>query len=134
MKHALRAAALSLAFAAPAAAGGLQPDDEVILLDEWREMTEGRIVWYTLRGGHWGKEYFHRGRDSATFVSAQGECVTAPWTYAEGIFCFAYTGMDCFRHVRRDGQLLAIPLSSGETQVIERITDGALSCEPPLSS
>jgi hypothetical protein len=42
--------------------------------------------------------------------------------------------MDCFRHIRRGDTLLAVPLSDGATQVIEKITDGPLSCEPPLSS
>jgi hypothetical protein len=129
------AAALLLACAAPATqAGEILPGDHQIGLEEWREMTEGRTVWYTLDGRQWGREYFHPGTDSATFVSADGDCATAPWVYADGVFCFAYTGMDCFRHIRRDGQLLAVPLSNGATQVIEKITDGPLSCEPPLSS
>ena len=134
MKSLLRAAALLplLTLAAPAA--DLQPGDEEIPLSEWREMTEGRTVWYSLNGVHWGKEYFHPGGASATFVGAEGMCATAPWAYADGLYCFSYTGMDCFRHVRRDGQLFALPLSDGAAQQIERITDGPLSCEPPLSS
>jgi hypothetical protein len=110
----LRAASLFLVMAAATAgAGALQPGDHEIGLEEWREMTDGRTVWYSLNGQHWGREYFHPGGSSATFISADGECVTAPWAYADGIFCFSYSGMDCFRHIRRDGPL---------------------SCEPPLSS
>lgn len=135
MPRALFAAALLLACATHATqAGEILPGDHQIDLDEWREMTDGRTVWYTLDGQHWGREYFHPGTDSATFVSANGDCATAPWVYADGVFCFAYTGMDCFRHIRRGDQLLAVPLSDGATQVIEKITDGPLSCEPPLSS
>lgn len=135
MHRALAASALVLALTVAAAqAGDILPGDQEIGLAEWREMTEGRTVWYTLDGRHWGREYFHPGTDSATFVSAEGDCATAPWVYAEGVFCFAYTGMDCFRHIRRGDQLLAVPLSDGVTQVIDKITDGPLSCEPPLSS
>jgi len=135
VRNPLRTAiAITIAAAAAAAAGEILPGDQEITVEEWREMTEGRTVWYTLDGAHWGREYFHPGRDSATFVSADGDCATAPWVYADGVFCFAYTGMDCFRHIRRDGVLLAVPLSDGATQVIEKITDGPLSCEPPLSS
>lgn len=132
MRHRL-IAALALA-AAPALAAGPQPDDVPIPLEEWRAMTEGRTVWYALRGEHWGKEYFHPGKDSATFLAASGECVTAPWAYAEGLYCFAYSGMHCFRHVRRDGEIVVIPLGEGEEQRVEKIDDTPVSCEPPLSS
>ena len=129
------ALALLVAFVAPVAATELQPGDTPIPLAEWRQLTEGRVVWYSLDGRHWGREYFHRGRDVATFVAADGTCMTAPWVEAEGIYCFAYSGMDCFRHIRRDGQMMAVPLSDGDAQTIDRITDdGPLSCEPPLSS
>ncbi|TVQ52673.1 MAG: hypothetical protein EA355_14705 [Rhodobacteraceae bacterium] len=112
----------------------VQTEEEVIGLDEWRAMTEGRTVWYSLRGRHWGKEHFHRGRDEATFMTPQGECMTAPWMHNDGVFCFAYGGLHCFRHVRRDGELFAIPTAGGEEQRIVRIDDTPLSCEAPLSS
>ena len=115
-------------------AGELASGDQVIGVEEWRQMTQGRTVHYSLGGRHWGREYFHPDRDSATFLSADGDCVTAPWVHADGVFCFAYTGMDCFRHVRRGDRLLALPLGDGAEQVIERITAEPLSCEPPLSS
>jgi hypothetical protein len=122
-------------WATPAAATDAQPGDAPIPLEEWRALTTGRTVWYSLNGRHWGKEYFHPGRDSATFVTADGDCVTAPWIYADGLYCFAYAGMDCFRHVRRGETMLAIPYEpGGQEQVIERITDTPLSCEAPLSS
>ena len=125
----------ALTLAAPVAATELMPGDETIPVAEWRRLTEGRVVWYSLDGRHWGREYFHRGRDIATFVAADGTCMTAPWVEAEGIYCFAYTGMDCFRHIRREGQMLAVPLGDGDAQTIDRISDdGPLSCEPPLSS
>ena len=107
---------------------------EVIGIEEWRALTEGRTVWYTLRGRPWGREHFHKGRDQATFMTPQGECMTAPWTYQDGVFCFAYGGMHCFRHLRRDGEIFAAPLDGGEAQKIERIDDTPVSCEPPLSS
>ena len=122
------------ALALPALAGTLEPGDEPIPLQEWREMTEGRVVWYTLRGQHWGREYFHRGQDLATFILYDGTCITAPWGYADGVFCFSYAGTDCFRHVRRAGEIVVIPIGAGEAQSVERISDdGPLSCEPPLA-
>jgi hypothetical protein len=121
--------------AGPAPATDLEPGDEPVTVEEWRALTEGRVVWYSLNGEHWGREYFHPGRQTATFIARDGTCMQAPWIEAEGIYCFAYMGMDCFRHIRRDGQLMVVPLSDGATQVIDRITDdGPLSCEPPLSS
>jgi hypothetical protein len=136
MKAGLAALAAICAVAACAAAAtDLAPGDIAIPPEEWRKLTAGRTVWYSLDGRHWGKEYFHPGRDSATFVTPDGECATAPWAYADGLYCFAYAGMDCFRHVRRGDRMLAIPFDpDGREQVIEKITDTVLSCEPPLSS
>ena len=127
-------AALALiAFSAVTSTAETQAADEPISVEEWRRLTDGRVVWYSLNGEHWGREYFHRGRQSATFVGYDGTCMTAPWVEAEGVFCFAYMGMDCFRHIRRDGQMMVVPLGGGQTQVIEKITDdGPLSCEPPV--
>jgi hypothetical protein len=130
---------LALALAAPVvamAAGATEPApaDQPIGLDEWRALTDGRTVHYEIGGQLWGREHFHKGRDSATFVAPDGQCMTAPWAYAEGVYCFAYQGMDCFRHVRRGGRLFAVPLSGeGGAQEIVRITDEPLSCEPPLA-
>lgn len=121
--------------AIPSAASDMLPGDKPVPVEEWRRLTEGRVVWYSLNGRHWGREYFHVGRNTATFVANDGTCMTAPWVEADGIYCFAYSGMDCFRHIRRGEQLLVLPLGDGDTQTIEKITDdGPLSCEPPLSS
>ena len=133
MKPALLACLLLAALPTAPRASDILPGDTPVPIEEWRALTEGRVVWYSLGGEHWGREYFHRGRSSATFVSRDGDCMTAPWVEADGIYCFAYSGMDCFRHVRRDGQLMVLPLGGGQPQTIEKITDdGPLSCEPPL--
>jgi hypothetical protein len=129
-----RAAVLGLSLSVAAQAGALASADQDIPIAEWREMTEGRIVWYSLDGRHWGREYFHPGGRAATFVAADGTCMTTSWTYANGVYCFAYGGLDCFRHVRRDGAMLAIPTSNGAIQTIDQITDGVLSCDDALSS
>lgn len=130
-----RALILALALASsPVSSDELLPGDEPVPLAEWRALTEGRTVWYAIDGEHWGREYFHPDRDSATFMTRDGACVTAPWAHAEGLYCFYYTGMECFRHVRRDGRLVILPLSGGGAQEVERIDDAPLSCEPPLSS
>jgi len=127
--------ALALILGATALAGALEPGDQPIPLSEWREMTTGKTVWYSIDGALWGREYFHPDGARATFVTEDGECMTAPWAFYNGLYCFAYSGTDCFRHVRRDGRLLAIPDGdAGAAQVIEKITDTPLSCEAPLSS
>ncbi|MFN3614353.1 MAG: hypothetical protein ACK4WC_07320 [Rubrimonas sp.] len=134
MPSAIRTAVLGLSLSAAFQAGALASADQDIPIAEWREMTEGRIVWYSIDGRHWGREYFHPGGRTATFVAADGTCMTTSWTYANGVYCFAYGGLDCFRHVRRDGVMLAIPTSNGTAQTIDRITEGVLSCGDPLSS
>lgn len=131
----VRIAALGLSLAATAVHGGdLALADEEIQLHEWREMTEGRTVWYSIDGQHWGREYFHPGGRTATFVAADGTCMTTSWTYANGVYCFAYGGLNCFRHVRRGDAMFAIPTSNGTTQSIDRVTEGVLSCADALSS
>ena len=116
-----------LAAAEPAAERPIPPA-------EWRALTEGRTVWYSLDGVHWGREYFHRDGETATFVTPDGRCLTAPWGWADGLYCFAYDGLHCFRHVRRDGEILAIPEGGDAAQVVAKITDEALFCGPSLSS
>lgn len=124
-----------LAGSALAASSEPQPGDVPVSAAEWRRLTEGRVVWYSLNGEHWGREYFHPNRQRATFVYRDGTCVSAPWIESDGVFCFAYGGLHCFNHVRRDGQLVVLPVDGGPMQTIERITDdGPLSCEPPLMS
>jgi hypothetical protein len=134
VKTVLAACLVAAAVPLSAQSSDVMPGDTPVPVEEWRALTEGRVVWYSLDGRHWGREYFHRGRDVATFVAEDGTCMTAPWVEAEGIYCFAYSGMDCFRHVRREGELIVLPLGDGAAQTIERITDdGPLSCEPALS-
>jgi hypothetical protein len=119
--------------AAPAWASE-QPVEEQISLDEWRALTAGRTVWYSLNGAHWGKEHFHPNEDRATFVGADGDCITARWIYADGVYCFAYGGLHCFRHLRRGDEIVVSPLGSGMEQVVEQIDRTPLSCEPPAMS
>ncbi len=112
----------------------LRPGDELIPLDQWRALTRGKTVWYSLDGAHWGREYYHPDRDVATFITRDGDCVTAPWVHARGLFCFSYQGLECFRHFRRDSRIMVAPLSGGALQQVERIDAAPLSCDPPLSS
>lgn len=124
---------LAALIAAPAFASAASAE-EPIPPEEWREMTLGRTVWYSLDGAPWGREHFHLDGRTATFVTHDGQCMTAPWAWSDGLYCFAYDGLHCFRHVRRDGAMLAVPESGEPAQVIEKITDEPLSCGPSLSS
>jgi hypothetical protein len=133
VKHTLAAVLFAVTLPCMAPASDLLPGDVPVPVEEWRSLTEGRVVWYSLGGAHWGREYFYRGRNLATFIGHDGTCMTAPWIEADGVYCFAYSGLDCFRHVRRDGKLFVLPLGDGQPQTISRITDdGPLSCEPAL--
>ena len=105
-----RLLAALILLAGATAAADLQPGDAPIPEAEWRAMTDGRTVWYSLNGMHWGKEYFHPGSDTATFVGVNGLCATAPWVHVDGLYCFSYTGLDCFRHVRRGEAILVLPV------------------------
>lgn len=125
------AALLALCAAATAAEDGGAP----IPIEEWRAMTRGKTVWYALDGAHWGREYFHPDRDVATFLGRDGQCLTAPWAYVDGVYCFAYGGLHCFRHLRRDGEIVVVPVEGdGAEQTVERIDRTPVSCEAPLSS
>jgi hypothetical protein len=117
----------------PALAGN-EPEGDPIPPEEWRALTAGRTVWYSLNGEHWGREYFDPERDRATFLGADGTCVTASWIYADGVYCFAYGGMHCFRHMRRGDSIVVSPLGEGAEQTVEKIDRTPISCEPPLSS
>lgn len=133
MRHILLAALLAAASPVIVGATNLEAEDVIVDREEWQALTAGRVVWYAINGRHWGREYFHRGRNIATFIAHDGTCMTAPWVEVDGIYCFAYTVTDCFHHVRRNGTLMVLPVDDGEPQTIERITDdGPLSCEPPL--
>ena len=128
------AATLATGLLAAAAAHAQEAGDAPIPLAEWREMTAGKTLVYEIDGDFWGREYYHPDRDVATFVTRDGDCVTAPWVYAEGLYCFSYRGMECFRHLRRGDRILVAPLSGGAEQEVRRIEVAPLSCEPPLSS
>jgi hypothetical protein len=130
----LAIALIAAPLVAPFALAGEDAPGEPILVDEWRAMTAGRTVWYSLNGEHWGKEHFHPSKDQATFVGADGECVTAEWIYADGVYCFAYGGLHCFRHLRRGGEIVIAPLGDGAVQTVEQIDRTPLSCEPPAMS
>lgn len=117
-----------------AGAADLQPGDRPIPPEEWRALTEGRTVTYTIGGRLWGREFFHPGGERATFLGADGACMTAPWAYAEGLYCFGYGGLHCFRHVRRDGDILILPEGGGPEQAVEGVETAPISCDAPLSS
>jgi|OM-RGC.v1.023555888 hypothetical protein len=128
---------LPLAFAAALAAAPLVADEAgtPIPPEEWRAMTRGKTVWYALDGAHWGREYFHPDSDVATFLGRDGQCLSAPWAHVDGVYCFAYGGLHCFRHLRRGEEIVVIPVDGdGGEQTVERIDRTPVSCEAPLSS
>lgn len=109
-------------------------EERAVPLEEWRALTDGRTVVYHLDGELWGREFFHPGGGRATFLFRDGACMTGAWTYADGLYCFAYSGLDCFRHLRRDGRLVIVPEGGGATQTVEAIESAPISCGPALSS
>ncbi len=110
------------------------PEEVPIPVEDWREMTAGRVVWYSIEGRHWGREYYDPERDRAVFVGADGTCLSGGWAAQDGVYCFAYAGLHCFRHVRRGARIVILPVPDGVEQTVERITDdGPLACTPPLT-
>ncbi len=102
-----------------------------IPVEDWRALAIGRVVWYAIDGVHWGREYYFPDGQRAVFLASDGTCLSGIWWEAEGVYCFAYEGLHCFRHVEVDGRILVVSTTGGEVQTVERITeDGPLSCAP----
>jgi hypothetical protein len=147
MRHWLTTLGLAAALCAglAAAAGAQTPArerlaeaGEDIPLAEWREMVEGRTVWYRIGEALWGRERY-RGDGTVTFQFPDGECLEAAWFHDPPWYCFDFGGAlgggppHCFRHLRLDGELWALGLSGGAPQRIERIDSAPLACGPSPS-
>ena len=106
---------------------------------EWRSLTAGRTVWYSLGGALWGRESYRTDEDSVVFQFPDGQCLEAFWSWDDPWYCFDFgaalgeDGPHCFRHVRHDGELWAIS-RQGAPQRIERIDLSPVSCDPDASS
>ncbi|MGF1444744.1 MAG: hypothetical protein ACFBRM_00920 [Pikeienuella sp.] len=111
----------------------LAPGDRLIPGEEWRAMTTGKVVWYAIEGRLWGREFFHPNGTQSIFVASDGTCLEGVWWEGNGVYCFSYEGLHCFRHVLRGDQILIVSITGGEVQTVERITDdGPLACTPPM--
>lgn len=113
--------------------------DLPIPLQEWREMTAGRTVYYYIDGTFFGREYYWPGRDMVTFQHASGQCTDARWEFDAGIYCFFFDRAHCFSHVRRGDRIMIIPQSVpdgglGSEQEVRQIVTMPFSCAPGLSS
>lgn len=143
----LRAAALCLAVATGAAQAAaaqidlpeaLSTEGQDLTAEEWRALTDGRTVWYSIGENLWGRESYRGAPGEVTFQFPDGECLSATWTYQAPWFCFDFGGAlggapHCFRHIRFGDQLWALA-RSGEPQRIDRIDGSPISCGPDLSS
>ena len=123
----------------PLAAEALDPAED-IPPQEWREMVVGHSVTYNIGGAFWAHEAYDPASNAVVIRMADGTCLEGTWSWSEGEYCFAWRGegTSCFRHVRRDGEILIIPmvdgLPSGQVQTVAGVTDLPVSCGSGLAS
>lgn len=119
-----------LAFALSAPAGG-HSAEAAIPLEEWRALTLGKTVHYSIGGRPAGREYYPEAGDFAVFLTPDGMCVEGPWAFDEGRFCFLYgEALQCFAHLRRGDDIVSRPEAGGDEQIVARISkDEPISCD-----
>lgn len=101
--------------------------------ESWRALVSGKTLTYQVEWGVMGREWYDPGGDRVVYVYFDGRCYDGSWREKDGVFCFRYDGEHCFRHLMRDGKLIAREMD-GDEQVVTKITDERLSCTPDYTS
>lgn len=127
----IRAALLSLACAAPAAA------QDQITPDAFLDEVEGRTATFYVWGTNTlvGIETFER-RDRSVWARSDGTCAYGVVTVRDVRICFAYddepTGREhCWIPFRDGDTLLVLDDDGSEVQEITQIDDKPVDCSPP---
>jgi hypothetical protein len=133
-----------LATALPAGAQDAAPPDldgaEDIPVEEWSTMATGRTLVYRINGALWAFEHYHPDSNRVTLQLYDGSCMEGTWDYAAPHYCFHWDveGTVCFRHARRDGEILIVEARRDDgmplLQKMTEVTDIPLSCRKPLTS
>ncbi len=113
---------------------------EEIPFEEWSAMSAGRTLVYRIDGEVWALEYYYPGTNRVALQLNDGKCLQGTWDYSAPYYCFHWEaqGTACFRHTRRDGEILVMESGSGNgtaaVQHMSAVTDIPLSCGPDLTS
>jgi hypothetical protein len=137
--------ALLLAVALPAGAQHAAPLDPLegavdIPVEEWSRMASGRTLVYRIDGALWAFEHYYPGGNRVTLQLYDGSCLEGTWDYAAPLYCFNWDGQGtvCFRHARRDGEILIVEAREGGglpmLQKMTDVTDIPLTCQKPMTS
>lgn len=109
---------------------------------EWRSFAPGKTLTYTIGGQFWAYEQYHPSIDSdlVWIELADGTCMSGRWAHENGEYCFYWEANPpaCFRHARKGGQILVIPVEngaqSGDIQIMSGVSETPLKCSFGLSS
>ena len=111
-----------------------------IPVEEWRQMSEGRTLTYTIGGEFWALERYAPGSDRVTLQFHDGSCLEGRWEYVAPLYCFHWEGegTSCFRHARLGQDILVLEtrdgVETGALQTMSAVSDAPLSCGPAAIS
>ena len=112
----------------------------LIPLEEWDSMVRGRTVTYRIGQEVWAQEVYAPHGNAVWIQLSDGTCMSGTWYHVRDTYCFDWDPAlsSCFRHVRRDGEILIIPVVDGEPagdiQTVAAINDLPLTCSQTYSS
>lgn len=100
----------------------------------FRLLFEGKTLHLSLRGQHYGSEYYSSG-DHSIWIAAGGPCRKGDWYYQRQHICFLYgeDGPYCWRVFKRDGKFFAESTDGFELEVY-KIDNEPLRCDEELIS
>ncbi|MEO1121052.1 MAG: hypothetical protein AAFW88_07335 [Pseudomonadota bacterium] len=102
--------------------------------EEFRARFENHTVHLTLRGRHYGSEYYLPG-DRSIWIAAEGPCEDGVWDYAQTVFCFRYPGHSesCWRVFEAQGSFWAESVQGLLLRIVA-VEARPLNCQPELFS
>jgi hypothetical protein len=107
--------------------------------EEWTDMAMGRTLVYRIEGKLWAYEHYYPKTNHVTLQLYDGSCMQGTWDYTAPFYCFYWDieGTACFRHARKQDEILIIEAIPGDSpplvQKMTAVTDMSLSCEAPIS-
>jgi hypothetical protein len=108
---------------------------------EWRALTEGKTVYYSIAGEFYGREYYLPGSDQVFFQHRDGTCMRGVWSYDEPWYSFTFTleGYQLpphrFLHQRIGNRILIISYDPDQPrQQVDRIVYAPFTCDADVTS
>jgi len=132
----LMRAGLGIFLAAGAALGGEESGTGLsdIPLQEWRDMSLGKTLTYSIDGQFFALERYSTSGDAVMLQLSDGTCYSGSWTHNETSYCYFWEDNPavCFRHVRAEDEIMILHLDdgveTGEVQTMVGISDTPLVC------